>query len=236
MSRRPHFNGFVLSDIIRTGSYGEDLDGFKRFVKAHIQPFDFNKEYLLEHVIASKHIDAMDYFMTEVVQPTFTHIHHALSTEDVGVVKAVCDHASREHLNIALIGAVVSASMKLINTLLEYGADPNFEDSAAMLNAAEHGRLNVLRFLHARGGILEPQLLSAACYWEHHTVAFWLYQKGVRSEYESPGFVEFLKQKQIVAQRKIYFWYMKNSLLRNKNFLLAQASKSYDALFGVSEC
>jgi len=235
------FNGFVLYDILSSKEDPVNIDVFKNLIKGHMKNRNFSSSFwnrALERVIASERLDAIEYFLTEVTKPDYTHLHTALHTRNPAVVNLVCQHALPVSINLALVGAVASAPIKFVNLLLDFGADPNHcELGGAVENAAARGHLKILRLLHARGGKLTPSALREACRWGHNDVAFWIYAKGVRC-HESLYTQEFLdlkREKENEAQRKIYFWYMKR-LMCNKEFIMKQAFKSYDKLFGVREC
>lgn len=219
------FNFFTLQELLRVG----DLHNFKNFVRSHENAFLGRVLHFKHQIIASQNVDILRYVLGEVSPPTFDDIHHAFYTNNVELINVVCKHSSQQTLNESLIG-VSNFPPKLIKLLLDHGANPNAEEGAAMCQAAENGRLNVIKLYMAFGGKLDAKVLSSACLRENYEVAFWLYQRGVRGGIESPGFQEFKQAKQIEAQRKIYFWYLRK-LMKNKDFLMKQASSRYDALF-----
>jgi len=231
-------NCYDFIKALRTGSYGNDLASFKEFLDAALQKFPkFCTTSLLHHVIESERIFAVSYVLTKFDKKTnWLDIGCARDTLNVDILDVICKHAPLKELNRALVD-MAFFSPEYIEVLLNNGADPNTDGGRALLAAAEECALDTLKLLHSRGGRIFPALFDAACYWGSCETAYWLYLRGVRG-YETPDFIAYKARQDAIrdaAQRKIYFWILPK-LYRNKEFVMRQASKSYNDLFGVREC
>jgi len=216
-----------LKTVIR-GSYG-DLKAFKQLLCENLH-IALEPSVLLPRVIVSQRIDVLEYTLTVVPPPQCDDIILAIETGNMEVIDYVCKNVDD---GINLVYALVEErTIKFAKVLLDHGANPNCLYGLPMLSAVQHGDFEMLKLLFFYGGILTSDLFDLAIENGDYKIAYWLSLYGLNG-YETPGFIAYKAQQAAIrdaAQRKIYFWILPK-LYRNKEFVMRQASKSYNDLF-----
>lgn len=197
-----------------------------------------NCKEVLQKLICSRRFETLAIVLSKYATPTQYDLIEALSMLYEDIFELLCKHASSEHKNFVLPLTCKSWPEKYATILLDNGANPNTNKGLAMRVAVECGRLDVLKLLHKYGGILTVDLFDIACYNWENKVAYWLYLNGIYDQnVETESFRSYKEEqneKRQVAARKIYFWYL-SKLMKNKAFLMKQASKKYDELFNTND-
>ena len=227
------------SRILCSLRYGEyvSLDDFKSACK--LEP------YLLEDSLCdarhpcNRHI--LEYVLSKGVKPTSGSLFHAARANTMEgaefLVEFLKDDPDKtKTLTTALYLVVTNGDKENvpgIEFLIAQGADP--KDFHVVDRSITCGSFKIVRTLDTHGAVFVNEHVDIALRFGQFEVGYWLYQKGLRGVDEVPySFLQYKAERDAerdAAVRKIYFWILPK-LYRNSEFVMRQASKSYDTLFG----
>jgi hypothetical protein len=226
---------------LRAGEY-VSLDEFKS--ECRFDPY-FLEDSLQWAQWPNRHI--LEYVLSKGVKPTGSSLYNAVrAAKSSGgnmdglefLVDMLKNEPNKKNILTNALHRVVNGSdeddhIPAIKVLIAHGADPN---GLGITNAAIIcDTLKIAKVLDAHGAVFEDMHVDIALLFGSFEAAYWLYQKGLRGVKEVP--YEFLQYKATrdaerdAAARKIYFWILPK-LYRNPDFVMRQAERSYDALFG----
>ena len=227
------------SRILNSLRHGEyvSLDEFKS--ECRFDPYLLEDSLCEAHRPCNSHI--LEYVLSKGVKPTSGSLYQAVRTGNMEGVKFLADMLEdtpdkTKILTTALYILVVNGAAEDvpgIEFLIARGANP--KDVSIVDRSITCGSFNIVRTLDAHGVMFEDKHVDIALCFGQFEVAYWLYQKGLRGAEEVP--YEFLQYKaerdaeRNAAARKIYFW-IRPKLYRNPEFVMRQAERSYNALFG----
>lgn len=230
------FSNSRISMSLRFADY-TSLEDFKS--ECRFDPYLLEDSLQSAHRPCNRHI--LEYVLSKGVKPTSASLYHAVRAGNMDLVKLFLellkDEPNKKNiLSGALHTIVVSGAdedIPGIELLIAHGAEPkNTTTSAAILCETP----KIAKVLDAHGAVFQNEDVYTALRFGHFEAAYWLYQKGLRNIEEEVPY-EFLQYKATrdaerdSAARKIYFWILPK-LYRNPEFVMQQAEKSYNALFG----